>query len=105
LKRSKKVTIIFTIVVESLSSRIISKIFNPLGSIPKVLISKLSELKLIVCQVVDKAKLGKTLTLKRGSATDCAKQLNETKIIKIFIKLYIDLHLLYWWFAILTCNN
>jgi hypothetical protein len=57
------------------------KILNPLiGSIPKVLISKLSEpLKLIVCQVVDKAKLGKTLTLKRGSATDCAKQLNETK--------------------------
>jgi hypothetical protein len=50
------------------------KILNPLiGSIPKVLISKLSEpLKLIVCQVVDKAKLGKTLTLKRGSATDGA---------------------------------
>jgi hypothetical protein len=63
-KEVKKVTIIFTIVVESLSSRIISEILNPLiGSIPKVLISKLSEpLKLIVCQVVDKAKLGKTLT-------------------------------------------
>jgi hypothetical protein len=80
VKEVKKVTIIFTIVVESLSSRIISKILNPLIGYPKVLISKLSEpLKLIVCQVVDKAKLGKTLTLKRGSATDCAKQLNETK--------------------------